>query len=51
MYPPSGVCARAGDSLAPVEFYTAFDPALSLEDAFWAPLSEINVTVSFVEQV
>ncbi|CAC5367617.1 unnamed protein product [Mytilus coruscus] len=51
--PPSGVCARADDSPAPVDFVTSFDPALGFSDAFRAPLSEINVPVSqpVVEQV
>ncbi|XP_052085141.1 uncharacterized protein LOC127722290 [Mytilus californianus] len=51
--PPSGVCARADDSPAPVDFETSFDPALGFSDAFRAPLSEINVPVSqpVVEQV
>ncbi|CAC5395635.1 unnamed protein product [Mytilus coruscus] len=50
---PSGVCARADDSPAPVDFDTSFDPTLGFSDAFRAPLSEINVPVSqpVVEQV
>ncbi|CAC5408533.1 unnamed protein product [Mytilus coruscus] len=50
---PSGVCARADDSPAPVDFDTSFDPALGFSDAFMALLSEINVPVSqpVVEQV
>ncbi|VDI72448.1 Hypothetical predicted protein [Mytilus galloprovincialis] len=51
--PPSGVSDRAGDSPAPVNFDTSFDPALGFSNAFRAPLSEVNVPHSQpgVEQV